>query len=181
MADNTPPVTLVITHQLRPGQHQEYERWLARIMPEAQKYPGHLGVNVIRPGQDGDVYNVVIRFDTLEHLYAWTQSDRRKQLVGEIAPLLAAEDHLEVRTEAAFWFTPPEPEVRQPPGWKQFLITLAVIFPSTNLVPWVTGKLLPGMNGSLWLYFINDACVVALVVYFWMPVMTRLFARWLKG
>jgi antibiotic biosynthesis monooxygenase (ABM) superfamily enzyme len=27
---------------------------------------------------------------------------------------------------------------------------------------------------------INDACVVALVVWLWMPIVTRLFAGWLK-
>ena len=36
------------------------------------------------------------------------------------------------------------------------------------------------MKGSLLLHLINDACVVALVVWFWMPIVTRLFAGWLK-
>ena len=40
--------------------------------------------------------------------------------------------------------------------------------------------LLPAMKGSLLLHLINDACVVALVVWFWMPIVTRLFAGWLK-
>lgn len=101
-------------------------------------------------------------------------------LVEEIVPLLAEGDKTEIRTEAAFWFTPPAPHVRQPKRWKQFLITLLVIFPSTNLVPWLTGIVLPAMKGSLLLHLINDACVVALVVWFWMPIVTRLFAGWLK-
>jgi antibiotic biosynthesis monooxygenase (ABM) superfamily enzyme len=100
--------------------------------------------------------------------------------VKEIEPLLAEGDKTEVRTEAAFWFTPPEPHVRKPKQWKQFLITLLVIFPSTNVVPQVTGALLPGLKGSLLLHLINDACVVALVVWLWMPIVTRLFAGWLK-
>ena len=101
-------------------------------------------------------------------------------LVAEIAPLLTEGDRTEVRTEPAFWFTPPTANVRQPRRWKQFLITLLVIFPSTNLVPWLTGIVLPAMKGSLLLHLINDACVVALVVWFWMPIVTRLFAGWLK-
>ncbi|PLM12658.1 antibiotic biosynthesis monooxygenase, partial [Klebsiella pneumoniae] len=112
--------------------------------------------------------------------YAWTQSETRRQLVAEIAPLLTEGDRTEVRTEPAFWFTPPTVNVRQPRRWKQFLITLLVIFPSTNLVPAVTGMLLPSLKGSLLLHLINDACVVALVVWFWMPIVTRLFAGWLK-
>lgn len=100
--------------------------------------------------------------------------------MAEIAPLLTEGDRTEVRTEPAFWFTPPTVNVRQPRRWKQFLITLLVIFPNTNLVPAVTGMLLPSLKGSLLLHLINDACVVALVVWFWMPIVTRLFTGWLK-
>lgn len=60
------------------------------------------------------------------------------------------------------------------------MLTLLVIFPSTNMVPKITGALLPGLKGSLFLHFLNDAFVVALVVWLWMPIVTRLFAGWLK-
>lgn len=173
-------VTLVITHALRPEDSGRYEAWLGKIMPIAAEYPGHLGANVIRPGDGQNLWNIIIRFDTLEHLYGWTQSETRQRLVAEITPLLTEGDRTEIRTEAAFWFTPPAPHVRQPRRWKQFLITLLVIFPSTNLVPALTGALLPGLKGSLLLHLINDACVVALVVWFWMPIVTRIFSGWLK-
>ena len=173
-------VTLVITHTLLPEQAQRYEQWLGKIMPVAAEFPGHLGANVIRPADGENLWNIIIRFDTLEHLYSWTQSDTRRVLVEEIAPLLAEGDKTEIRTEAAFWFTPPTAHVRQPRRWKQFLITLLVIFPSTNQVPWLTSMVLPSLKGSLLLHLINDACVVALVVWLWMPIVTRLFAGWLK-
>ena len=173
-------VTLVITHAIRPEHVAQYEAWLGEIMPIAANYPGHLGANVIRPVDGQTAWNIIIRFDTIEHLYGWTQSDVRRKLVEEIAPVLGEGDRTEVRTEAAFWFTPPAANVRQPKRWKQFLITLLVIFPSTNLVPAITGMLLPSLKGTLSLHFINDACVVALVVWFWMPIVTRLFAGWLK-
>lgn len=173
-------VTLVITHALRPENAGSYEAWLGKIMPVAAEYPGHLGASVIRPADGQNMWSIIIRFDTLEHLSGWTQSETRKQLVDEITPLLAEGERTEVHTEAAFWFTPPAPHTRQPKRWKQFLMTLLVIFPSTNLVPTVTGALLPGLKGSLLLHLINDACVVALVVWFWMPIVTRMFAGWLK-
>lgn len=176
----TSHVTLVIAHTLLPGQAERYEQWLGKIMPIAADFPGHLGANVIRPQEGQQLWTIIIRFDTPEHLYAWTQSETRNALVKEIEPLLAEGDKTEVRTDAAFWFTPPEPHIRKPKQWKQFLITLLVIFPSTNLVPWLTGMALPALKGSLLLHLINDACVVALVVWLWMPIVTRLFAGWLK-
>ncbi|OAT33787.1 antibiotic biosynthesis monooxygenase [Buttiauxella brennerae ATCC 51605] len=179
MPDNN-TVTLVITHAIKSGQAARYEQWLERIMPTAARYPGHLGVHVIRPTTGNDVYNIVIRFDTLENLTAWTKSAEREVLVDEIKPILSQDDHLEVRTESAFWFTPETPTIKRPAKWKQFLITLAVIFPSTNIIPPVTAVLFPSLKGSLGLNFINVALVVALVVWLWMPIMTRLFAGWLK-
>ena len=132
-------VTLVITHRLAPGNEQAYEAWLNRIMPDAAGFTGHLGVNVIRPAGDEQAYTVLVRFDNLDNLYRWIHSPLRKQYIEEVTPLLLESDHIEIRPGAEFWFTPPNPGVRQPPQWKQFIITLLVIFPSTNLVPWFWG------------------------------------------
>ncbi len=95
--------------------------------------------------------------------------------MAEIAPATEG-DRTEVRTEPAFWFTPPTVNVRQPRRWKQFLITLLVIFPSTN--PCLRYR--HAARAGALLHLINDACVVALVVWFLMPIVTRLFAGWLK-
>ena len=108
-------------------------------MPDAAGFTGHLGVNVIRPAGDEQAYTVLVRFDNLDNLYRWIHSPLRKQYIEEVTPLLLESDHIEIRPGAEFWFTPPNPGVRQPPQWKQFIITLLVIFPSTNLVPWFWG------------------------------------------
>lgn len=172
-------VTLVITHRLAPGQEAAYEAWLKRIMPEAANFTGHLGVNVIRPSGNEQAYTVLVRFDNLDNLSQWVNSPLRKRYIEEVSPLLLESDSIEIRPGAEFWFTPPSANTRQPAQWKQFLITLLVIFPSTNLVPWVWGKLWPPLNGTLAGHFLNDATVVALVVYLWMPIVTRLFHQWL--
>ncbi|WP_411705493.1 antibiotic biosynthesis monooxygenase [Edaphovirga cremea] len=173
-------VTLVITHTLRPNQQQAYEQWLQRIVPIAEQFEGHLGANVIRPVDGGDTYTILIRFDNLDNLYRWTHSPERKALMEEVADLLTGEDRLDIQTGSQFWFTPAQKGVRRPAQWKQFLITLAVIFPSTLLVPWFWRQLLPQLSGTLPGHFLNDATVVALVVYLWMPLLTRVLAGWLK-
>ncbi len=63
-------VTLVISHVLDPEHGQQYEAWLGKIMPIAAEFPGHLGANVIRPAPGQNLWSVIIRFDTIEHLYA---------------------------------------------------------------------------------------------------------------
>ena len=75
-------VTLVISHLLDPQHSQRYEEWLGKIMPIAAEFPGHLGANVIRPAAGQNLWSVIIRFDTLEHLYAVTKDGRRCVLNG---------------------------------------------------------------------------------------------------
>ncbi|KAB7894883.1 antibiotic biosynthesis monooxygenase [Rouxiella sp. S1S-2] len=178
-------VTLVITHPLLPGKKPEYEAWLEEIMPVAASFAGHLGVSVIRPEEGGTSYTILVRFESLDRLYEWINSPNRKALVEKASGLLDHGDredhgdHIEIRPGAAFWFTPEIKKGRSPAKWKQFLVTLGVIFPSTNFVPWFWGLLLPAAKGTLWGHLLNDASVVALVVFLWMPQVTRLLRNWL--
>ena len=53
-------------------------------MPIAAEFPASSWRNVIRPAP-GRIYGALsFRFDTIEHLYAWTQSETRRELVAEI-------------------------------------------------------------------------------------------------
>lgn len=178
---NVEPVTLAITHQVIDGQQASYEQWLQKIIPIAEQFQGHRGVNVIRPSHDDTTYTVLLHFDSFDNLYHWTKSPERQTLIEEIKPSLATDEKQEVKPGAEFWFTPPNPNVSKPPLWKQFVISIAVIFPSTNIVPWFWGTLLPQLNGTLLGHFLNDATVAALMVYLWMPLLTRLLANWLKA
>ena len=172
-------VTLVITHSVQAEKQQAYEQWLEQIMPQAAQFPGHLGVNVLRPVHGESVYTVLIRFDSLDNLFNWTQSEARKTLIAELPQLLSGPEHIDVRPGAAFWFTPASKATPRPAKWKQYLLTLGVIFPSTLLIPPLWAALLPASRGTLWGHFLGDATVVALVVWLWMPLLTRLLKNWL--
>lgn len=172
--------TLVIRHRIAIDDRPRYEAWLNRIVPIAAAFEGHQGVNVIRPADGEETYTISLHFRNLDTLYGWSRSAQRQALVEEIRPLLVGdEDRLEVQQSSQFWFTPEGTSTAPPPAWKQFIVTLAVIFPSTNLVPWIWHQLLPSLDGTLLGHFLTDATVVALVVYLWMPLITRALAGWL--
>ena len=49
-ADSTRgPVTTVVTRRVKPGHEQFYELFLEGIIATATRFPGHLGVEVVRP------------------------------------------------------------------------------------------------------------------------------------
>ena len=175
-------VTLVIRHLVKAPHAQDYEAWLKRIIPVAQGFPGHLGVNVIRPTSDGGTYTIILRFDNAGHLEAWVNSAQRRALLAEVAPVLQAPDHLEVTSGSSFWFTPEVPGVRQPARWKQALLTLLIIYPLTKLVPALWHPVFeqfPALSRPFVGDLLVTATLVALVVYLIMPRATRLLAAWL--
>jgi antibiotic biosynthesis monooxygenase (ABM) superfamily enzyme len=175
-------VTLVIRHRLDPHATRTYEAWLERAMAAAQEFPGHLGVNVMRPGPNDGGYTIVLRFASATQLQAWLDSARRRALIAEVAPMLLEPDQPEVRSGAAFWFTPPVAGTRPPRKWKQFLLTLAVIFPLTQVVPPLWRPVFaaaPFLGQRPIGELLVTATLVGLVVYLIMPALTRWLAGWL--
>ncbi len=174
-------VTLVIQHKVRGGSLPKYEAWLRKAVKAARLQPGHLGVNVIRPDGGGVTFTTVVRFAQAAQLQAWIDSAERAVLIEEVQPLLEEGDHPLVHDDAEFWFTPVD--TLQPPRWKQACVTFLVILPLVLLVPlfWQPlFRLLPWLGGYVPSNVVITASIVLLVVYLFMPPVTRFFAGWLS-
>jgi uncharacterized protein len=175
-------VTAVIRHTVRAGSKSRYEAWFREVTAIAQTFPGHGGVDFIRPSKGSRTYTIVLHFDTSEHLGRWLSSEARKRLIVEIEPYLEGGDQVEIRTGLEFWFTPSDSEQKHAKTYKQFLITWSAIFPLTIFVPWVLHPLfktvpslgLPGISNLL-----ISAVIVGLLTYIIMPRYTRMVATWL--
>ncbi|CFB60781.1 antibiotic biosynthesis monooxygenase [Pandoraea apista] len=174
-------VTAVIEHHVRPEAVAAYEAWLKRIVPIAERFPGHRGVHVIRPASGSTVYTVTLRFDSLAHAEDWFQSDARQTLLGEVTPFLASDERRQTVTGLEFWFHP-APGQKPAKRYKQFLLTLSVIFPLTVVVPlpvhWLAPSL-PWLTHTIFAKLVVAAIIVGLMTYVIMPRVTRLASRWL--
>ncbi|MDG9923619.1 MULTISPECIES: antibiotic biosynthesis monooxygenase [unclassified Pseudomonas] len=177
-------VTLLIRHRVRQGQDEAYEHWLRRIVKAAHGYPGHLGVDVIRSQEGGlQLFTSVLRFAGAAQLQHWLGSDERRQLLEEVSPLLDSDEDLELHPSREFWFTPTPVGNRPPPRWKQACVTFAVILPLSLLVPLLWQPLfaaLPWLGGHLASNVLITLTIVLLVVYLFMPRVTRWCAGWLN-
>jgi uncharacterized protein len=174
-------VTSIIRHDVKAEEREGYEEWLQEIVPLAAHFPGHRGVNVIRPAKGATEYTIVLHFDTLENLRGWLDSKERRELIDKAFPRLAGEDRVEINTGLEFWFTPPSKEQHASP-YKQFLVTLSVIYPLTIVVPSLlipAFDRVPFLGNSLVRQFIVDTAIVALITYVIMPRYTRAIAKWL--
>lgn len=174
-------VTSVIRHKVKDGHQGEYEKWLREIVRAAAKFPGHRGVNVIRPTPGGTSYAVVLHFNSIDNLRAWLDSPERRQLIAKILPNLVGDDAVEITTGLEYWFTPPSSRPMARP-YKQFLVTLSVIYPLTLLIPALLSPIFALLTvrlpGSAKQFFV-DAVIVASLTYLIMPRYVRLIAKWL--
>jgi antibiotic biosynthesis monooxygenase (ABM) superfamily enzyme len=174
-------VTIVIQHEIQSGAQSQYEQWLKRIVPIAARAPGHRGVNVIAPPDGSGRYTVTIRFDTLEYAQGWLGSSARHELIEQVTPLLKQAEKIDTVTGLEFWFTPPAGQKRAKP-YKQFLLTLSVIYPLTLILPWIIGPLfdlVPLLRQPLIYRLIMAVIIVGLMTYVVMPRYTRLVQKWL--
>jgi antibiotic biosynthesis monooxygenase (ABM) superfamily enzyme len=175
-------VTSVVRHTVRDKHQAAYEAWLKEILPVASRFPGHRGVNVIRPASGSTEYTVVLHFDTIDHLQIWLDSQERRDLIAKVLPELAGDDRVEIKTGLEFWFTPPSTTQLRARPYKQFLVTLSVIFPLTLIVPTALRFLEPWASLFDSLYarqLVADSIIVGMMTYVIMPRYTRLVARWL--
>jgi len=175
-------VTSVIRHTVGAGSESRYEAWFRKITAIAETFPGHRGVDFIRPPKGSRTFTIVLHFDTSEHLGRWLSSDARKRLIAEIELYLEGGDQVEIRTGLEFWFTPSDTEQRHAKTYKQFLITWSVIFPLTIFLPWVLYPLfqtVPFLGLPVVSNLLISAMIVGLLTCVIMPRYTRTVATWL--
>ncbi|MGH8420150.1 MAG: antibiotic biosynthesis monooxygenase [Pseudomonas sp.] len=176
--------TLVVRHRTRQGSESAYEAWLRRTVITAKGYEGHLGVDVFRSNHDGmHLFTSVLRFSDTEKLQVWLDSQDRRLLIAEVQELLADGDQLEISQGREFWFTPESGQVLPPPRWKQACITFLVILPLTLTIPLCWRPLferVPWLGGYFQSNVVITLTIVLLVVYLFMPRVTRLFEPWLN-
>ena len=93
-------ITLVITHGVQREKRGEYESWLEKLKTDAGRFPGYQNVNILRPVHGETIYTVLVRFDNLDNLYLWIQSDQREIREAALANLLSGQEYIELRTQA---------------------------------------------------------------------------------
>ncbi len=175
-----PPVTAVASRRVKPGRELEFEEWVAGIFAAANRAPGYLGSEVLRPSDPGDdEYRIVFRFDHASNLRAWEDSEERQHWLEKSRPLLREEEKLHVLTGLETWFTlPSRPAEPPPPRYKMAVVTWLAVVPVVFVMFSLFGQwlsLLPALPRTL----VFAAVTVTLMTYVVMPRMTRLFSFWL--
>jgi uncharacterized protein len=180
------PVTATVTRTARKGKIEEFEEWMQGFIRASLRFEGHLGVNIIRPADKSKPeYVIIVRFNNLENMLKWENSDERNKWLEKGKDLTEGEGKIEKLTGMEFWFTPyPSKDTERrialtPPRYKMAIVTTAVIFILlTTLIPQVH-ELTEGIP-SLLRTLMETTIIVVLMTYVLMPNVTRVLSPWLS-
>lgn len=173
------PITVVVRRRVRAGSESIYEDWLDRLTTEAASMPGYMGTQFQKPASAGAPYISVFRFDSLENLEAFEQSDLRARYLAEIAPHVAADGIWDKTTGLELWFEAPKGTVvAQPSPHRMALVLAVVVFLLVLLLNVLLGPFIGEWPLALRL-LITVILQVTLMTYVIMPRVTRFLARWI--
>lgn len=173
-------VTVCITRSVRPGCEADFERALHDFVRRSLPLPGQLGVHVMRPaaGSDSRDYGIVRKFRDRAALDAFRTSPEYLEWNQLAVELTEGTGRVEELTGLESWFTLPGANLRPLPKWKMALVTLIGVFPTSLLLGATVGRWTVD-----WPMFVRAlvvaACMVALLTWVVMPLLTRQLHSWL--
>lgn len=166
---------------MRPGREQGYEEWLKGIAGASRQFEGHDGATVLRPqpGSQNNEYVTILRFNTYPQMCRWLKSNERKEWLDRAKPLTQKNAEVQILTGLENLVSLPgrAPTV-PPPRYKTALLIWLGVFLCSSVLGIVLNPLLSTLPFFL-PQLISIGITVFILSYFVMPLLTRLFYKWL--
>lgn len=168
------PVTVTVARVVRPDQRQAFERWAENVLAQAAGFPGNLGVSLLHPGPDSSEYHLVYRFTDDESLAAWERSPQRRTALAKAEKMVDDVRYARAQGLESFFTRGPRPG----PRWRMTVLTIVAVFVISSTFQQLVAPHLA--SWPLELRVLLSALVIVLAMaHLVMPLLTRLFARWL--
>lgn len=140
-------VTVLISRNVEAGREAQFEQVTQALMQDAARFPGYLGAQLIHPGEEPEVedmlYHVVLAFDTQANLDAWHRSPARKAGLAAASPFIQGVSGYKPMAGLSLWYRAALPNS---PRWKIAVVTWLGIFPTVYLLFLLTGDLMKSWN-----------------------------------
>jgi len=172
-------VTVVVNRRIKPGCEDEYEQAMQHFVQFALSFPGHRGISILRPAAGGRDYIVVDKFSDESARGNFKSSAEYRNWMNRLGKLTKGDPRMEELTGLEGWFTLPEDTgLAKPQKYKMAIATFLGVFPVVMVLSLTIGPLVRS-----WPFVINNAafnaCVVALLTWAVMPLITRALRHWL--
>ena len=171
-------VTAILTQRIRPDAEEAFRRVHADLVTAMRAFEGYLRSDLLEPVPEvQDHHAIVVSFASKADLDRWLDSDERRALLAELAPLVEGERTLNVVGGFAGWF--PAQGARRPVRWKQAVAVLVALFPTTLTLGLLQRWLVPDAPWVAAL-LVSNVVGVATLTWLLMPLVTRLLDGWLR-
>jgi uncharacterized protein len=173
-------VTVVVTRRVKSGYESQYENWLKRLLEEAKSMKGYIGAAVQKPAPGTTEYTSIFRFDNVENLRKFEESEIRARYLREVVDYVEADAIWKKFSGLEFWFSPPTGTiVPQPSRFRMALVMIVVVYGLVVSIGQLVSTLVGDVIPSYVRLFITISIEIFLMTFILMPHLTKLLARWI--
>ena len=177
---NNDSVTVVVTRRVKSGYELQYENWLKRLLEEAKSMKGYIGAVVQKPAPGTAEYTSVFRFDNVENLRKFEESEIRTRYLREVVDYVEADAIWKKFSGLEFWFSPPSGTlVPQPSRLRMALVMIVVVYGLVISIGQLVAMLVGDVIPSYVRLFITISIEIFLMTFILMPRLTKLLAKWI--
>jgi len=180
MTASAQPIHVAITRRIKPGREQEFQTALKEFFARSLVESGVHGAAMLvpPPGSGSAQYGIIRSFASAAERDAFYDSALYAEWKKRVAPLSEGEPQTRELhgLEAFFRGNNSAP----PPRWKMAIATYLGVVPVIMTLALTLAPLIRSWNFVLYNLVFN-ACVVVLLTWVVMPVITRALRGWLAG
>jgi antibiotic biosynthesis monooxygenase (ABM) superfamily enzyme len=171
-------IHVAITRRVRPGCEAEFQQALREFFQTSFAHGGVMGASMLTPppGTDSHEYGILRTFASETERDAFYESPMFKAWEERAKTLTEGEPVYRQLHGLEAWFRSPR---NPPPRWKMAVATLLGVYPTSLLLSLTVGEVAhawPLPVRSL----VIASCMVALLTWVVMPLVTRLIHGWLN-
>ena len=174
------PIHVAITRRIKPGCEQEFQTAVKEFFATSLARTGVLGAAMLvpPPGSGSTEYGIIRAFANSAERDAFYVSPLYLEWKKRVAPISEGESEIrDLHGLEAFFRTN---GADLPPRWKMAIATYLGVLPVVMLLALTLGQLLHSWNFILNNVVFN-ACVVVLLTWVVMPLITRALHGWLNA
>lgn len=171
-------VSVLINHTISVEKCPAFLNALKELLKTFSAFPGTKGVKVFQQEENGLTRITILqRFASKEDHQAWLNTEAFTRWKTTIAPLQPTLEHVRSYSGIEALFAAGQPDA--PPRWKMAIVLLIAVFPLSLALSHWFGKALantPPLIGAL----ISSPVMVLLMTYVMVPLLTKIFTKWLQ-
>jgi antibiotic biosynthesis monooxygenase (ABM) superfamily enzyme len=166
------------TRRIRPGMEAEFEAALRDFAKRSLHAPGTTGIHLVGPvpGSPSNEYGILRSFESEEASHEFYSSPLYREWEEHVTRIVEGPPVVRQLHGLEAFFR--EAGLPPPPLWKMAIVTWCGVFPTV----WLWSATVPGMlNGwnPIAVMAIVDVLVVVTLTWLAMPLLTKVFAKWL--